>query len=185
MEKINSIVGENLKNIRKDRNLTLQEMSDITGVSKSMLGEIERSVSSPTITVLWKIVSGLKIPFTHLLQDQKVSVIIVKSSDQDVVTTDDAFKITPIFNYESEKKFETYSMTFPAFSKGDIKNHNKGIVEYLFVYKGELVVEIGDTEYNVNTGDSIRFFADSPHRYINKSDEETKVYSIMYYGNTD
>ena len=127
MDKINSIVGENLKKIRKERNLTLKEMADITGVSKSMLGEIERSVSNPTITVLWKIVGGLKIPFTQLIQDEEVSVKIVRNTDVELINPGEAFKISSIYNYDPEKQFEIYNMTFPSKTEGEIKQHNKGI----------------------------------------------------------
>lgn len=181
MDKINLIVGENLKKIRKERNLTLKEMSDITGVSKSMLGEIERSVSNPTITVLWKIAGGLKIPFTQLIDREKASVNIVRKTEMGTVKSSEEFKISSIFNYDPEKKFEIYTMVFPAGSKSEIKEHNKGIEEYILVFQGELVVEIDNIKHELFTGDSITFLSDTPHRYINESNEETQVYSIMYY----
>jgi transcriptional regulator with XRE-family HTH domain len=185
MDKINLIVGENLKKIRKERNLTLKEMSDITGVSKSMLGEIERSVSNPTITVLWKIAGGLKIPFTQLIHSEKASVNIVRSSEMGTVNSSGEFKISSIFNYDPEKKFEIYTMFFPAKSKSEIKQHNKGIEEYILVFQGKLVVEINAIKHKLSTGDSITFLSDIPHRYLNEDDEETKVYSIMYYSDNN
>ncbi|SHJ90581.1 transcriptional regulator, XRE family with cupin sensor [Dethiosulfatibacter aminovorans DSM 17477] len=181
MDKINVIVGENLKKIRKERNLTLKEMSDITGVSKSMLGEIERSVSNPTIAVLWKIASGLKIPFTQLIHSEKASVNIVRSPDMKIINSGDEFTISSIFDYDPEKKFEIYTISFPVKSKSEIKQHNKGIEEYILIFEGELVVEIGGVKHQLNTGDSITFLGDIPHRYLNESNMETKVYSIMYY----
>lgn len=181
MDKINIIVGENLRKIRKDRNLTLKEMADITGVSKSMIGEIERSVSNPTISVLWKIASGLKIPFTQLIHNEKASVNIVRSSDMKTINLDDEFKISSVFDYDPEKKFEIYTISFPVNSKSEVKQHNKGIEEYILIFEGELVVEIDGIKHQLNTGDSITFLGHIPHRYLNESNIESKVYSIMYY----
>ena len=62
MEKNSLQIGERLKEIRKTRGLTLDAVSEMTDVSKPMLGQIERGQSSPTINTLWKISNGLKVP---------------------------------------------------------------------------------------------------------------------------
>ena len=54
-------VGQNLRRLRNGLGLSLDEASKLTGVSKAMLGQIERGESSPTISTLWKISSGLKV----------------------------------------------------------------------------------------------------------------------------
>lgn len=64
MEKINQIIGENLKKARYDRELSLDKTSNLTGVSKAMLGQIERGESNPTVATLWKITNGLEITFS-------------------------------------------------------------------------------------------------------------------------
>ena len=60
MEKNSLQIGERLKEIRKTRGLTLDAVSEMTDVSKPMLGQIERGQASPTINTLWKISNGLK-----------------------------------------------------------------------------------------------------------------------------
>ncbi|MEN6483123.1 MAG: helix-turn-helix transcriptional regulator, partial [Anaerolineaceae bacterium] len=67
MEDATLLIAKNLKRIREERKLSLDRLSDLTGVSKSMLGQIERGESSPTISMVWKITNGLKISFTTLL----------------------------------------------------------------------------------------------------------------------
>ena len=63
-EQISLKIGERLKEIRNTRQLTLDDVAELTGVSKPMLGQIERGQSLPTINVLWKISTGLKIPLS-------------------------------------------------------------------------------------------------------------------------
>ena len=65
------IVGKRLKSIRLEKQLSLDEVSKLTDVSKPMLGQIERGQSSPTITTLWKIAVGLKIPLSSLLEEKE------------------------------------------------------------------------------------------------------------------
>ena len=55
MENIGHIVAENLKRLREERKLSLDAVAKCSGVSKSMLGQIERGVTNPTISTLWKI----------------------------------------------------------------------------------------------------------------------------------
>lgn len=59
---ITDIVGNRLKEIRQQRQLTLQETSELTGVSAASLNNIERHTTSPSIDTLWKISSGLAVP---------------------------------------------------------------------------------------------------------------------------
>ena len=59
MESMNLKIGEKLKNLRTTRTLSLDDVSALTGVSKPMLGQIERGQSIPTVTILWKIATGL------------------------------------------------------------------------------------------------------------------------------
>ncbi|NJA70070.1 helix-turn-helix transcriptional regulator, partial [Clostridioides difficile] len=54
-------VGENLRLLRQEMGISLDKASKMTGVSKAMLGQIERGESSPTVSTLWKISSGFKI----------------------------------------------------------------------------------------------------------------------------
>lgn len=66
MEQLNLKVGDRLREIRKRRNMTLDDVADVTGVSKPMLGQIERGQSVPTVTTLWKIATDSRTPFSCL-----------------------------------------------------------------------------------------------------------------------
>ena len=67
MEEINALFSANLKRLRETRRMSLDEVSRLSGVSKSMLGQIERGEVNPTISTVWKIASGLKVPYSQLL----------------------------------------------------------------------------------------------------------------------
>lgn len=185
MENIKTIVGENLKNIRKHRALTLQELSEITDVSKSMLGEIERSVTNPTITVLWKIASGLKIPITQLLDEEKPDVVLVRNDEQNRINPKDPFSVSTIYDYDPKKQFEVFSTIYPPKTKGDLKTHNQDMEECFLLYEGEIIVELDNETYILKAGDSIRFLGSKSHRYLNEGNIPAKAHSIIYYGVSD
>lgn len=67
MNDLTAIIANNLAEIRHQRKLSLDKLSELSGVSKALLGQIERSESNPTVNTLWKIASGLQIPFNRLI----------------------------------------------------------------------------------------------------------------------
>ena len=69
MASINENIGFNLKKIRKDRGLTLESLSSQSGVSKSMISEIERGIRNPSISILWNLANTLKTPLNFFLKD--------------------------------------------------------------------------------------------------------------------
>ena len=71
MTQIDKNIAFNLKRIRKSKNMSLDMLAERTGVSKSMLGQIERGESNPTVSTIGKIVEGLKVPFEQLIYNRK------------------------------------------------------------------------------------------------------------------
>ena len=71
MNQIDRNIALNLRRIRKTKNMSLDMLADRTGVSKSMLGQIERGESNPTVATIGKIVEGLKVPFEQLLYERE------------------------------------------------------------------------------------------------------------------
>ena len=67
MNQLDKNIAVNLKRIRKSRNMSLDMLAEKTGVSKSMLGQIERGESNPTVATIAKIVDGIRVTFEELI----------------------------------------------------------------------------------------------------------------------
>lgn len=182
MEDIKSVVGSNLKSIRKSRQLTLEALSKLTEVSVSMLGEIERGITNPTITVLWKIAEGLKIPFTDLINEKKPPVAVVHNKDAKIFIDEDGFRITSLFGFDPAKKMEIYYETLEPGAVHESKSHPAGIEEYVLICDGILDLQIGEEKYILSKGDSINFNGNTCHCYRNDGDSVVNAYMILYYG---
>ncbi|WHH61085.1 XRE family transcriptional regulator [Petroclostridium sp. X23] len=182
MENLNSIIAVNLKCIRDKRKLSLDKVAELTGVSKSMLGQIERQESNPTITTLWKIANGLKISFTSLLNYPQQDTVIVTKNDVNGLTEDNGkYCVYPLFPYEDGRRFEIYSAEIKKGGYLSSEPHGEETQEFITVFKGELTIRFGREEYTVKEGDSIRFKADKPHAYHNSGDKLTTISMIIYY----
>jgi transcriptional regulator with XRE-family HTH domain len=109
MEDITLLVAENLKRVREEKKLSLDKLAELTGVSKSMLGQIERGESSPTISVVWKIANGLKMSFTALLSAPQADTYIIHKADIKPLLEDNGkYRLFPFFPIEEGRRVEIY-----------------------------------------------------------------------------
>ena len=78
---VTGVVAGNAKRFREQRKLTLDAAAALTGVSRSMLAQIEKGDVNPTVSVLWKIANGYKVPFSSLVERGREPVSVVRQSD--------------------------------------------------------------------------------------------------------
>lgn len=182
MENLNLFISTNLKRIREEKKLSLDKVAKITGVSKSMLGQIERGESNPTITTLWKIANGLKISFTSLLSHLDSEARIVSKEDVETMIEDNGkYKVYPVFSYEEGRRFEVYQVEIEKDGYLSSEPHGQETYEFITIFDGELIIKLDNEEYLVRKGDSIKFKASKPHTYHNSGDELTRISMIIYY----
>jgi len=178
---ISKNVSKNLKEIRKSRQLTLEELAEKSGVSKSMLGEIERSRTNPTITVLWKITQALKIPLTTLIGNQNASYVLVRENDQIPLNQEPGHIISSIFPFYEPHRTEVFNIDLAPKSKLSNEGHIKGVEEYIFVLNGSVNVVVHGEEVILHSNDSIRFTADTNHTIENIAEHPAKLLNIIHY----
>lgn len=181
MENITSTIARNLQTIRKKQQMTLQDLAEVTGVSKSMLGEIEREASNPTITVLWKIATGLKLPLADLLYEQGADVQLKREPEWDILHDGNDYTAALIFPYNESRRFEVYHFTFQPHTPLIPKSPSKGVAETIIVYEGELTLLVAGQAYVLKKGDSFLFEASYPYAYQNNGDVPAKAYSFIRY----
>ena len=182
MEEINLIIAKNLKSLREEKKLSLEKVAELTGVSKTMIGQIERGESSPTITTIWKIANGLKISFTSLINNPQPDTKIILKSEVQVLSEDNGkYRVYPYFSFQEDRRFEVYSVEIEKGGFLSADSHGDGTEEFLTVFDGELTVNVNNIEYTVRSGDSIRFKADRPHSYHNSGETLTRLSMTIYY----
>lgn len=182
MEQINLIIAKNLKNFREEKKLSLERVSELTGVSKTMIGQIERGESSPTITTIWKIANGLKISFTSLINNpQPDANVILKSEIQTLSEDNGKYRVYPYFPFQDDRRFEVYTIEIDPGGFLSADAHKMGTEEFLTVFNGEVTIGVNNIEYVVKSGDSIRFKADRPHSYYNSGAILARLSMTIYY----
>lgn len=182
MENLSSIIGRNLYEIRKKKNYSLDKVADLTGVSKPMLGQIERGISNPSVALMWKIASGLNVSFSYFIEESNDETRYVQFNDiQPLYEAKNQMAAYPLFPYDDKRKFEIFTIFLQPGCNYISNPHNDGVEEYIIVTEGQLDLIITETLYKLNKGDAFSFPANKKHSYQNSSDTRVCFNNIIYY----
>jgi transcriptional regulator with XRE-family HTH domain len=180
---MNRRVSEVLKRIRKQRELSLDQLATRSGVSRAALSQIEGARTNPTLSVLWKIAVGLEIPFQDLLElPDSGEARVLRAGDAVVLRSADGRVESRLVSPSgSESASEMYELRLAP--KGLLRSepHGKGTTETVYVLKGAVRINVAGIEHDLSAGDSIYFRADAPHEYENKSSHEARLLDLIAY----
>lgn len=176
-------VASNLLRLRAKRNLSLDGLARLCGVSRTMLAQIESGRSVPSIKVLCKIAQGLKVSVAAFLDDRAfegVAVLPARDSKR-LVSGDGAFVSRALFPFDVSRQVEFYELRLKGLATEHSTGHAPGTQENLVVAQGVLEISVNEERFLLGTGDSILFYADQPHSYRNPADSEAVAYLVTTY----
>jgi len=166
MEQSIEAISDNLRKIRDDRGLSLDQLSALTGVSKSMLRQIEMGKSNPTIATMWKIAKGLRLSFTALLRKPAVMAEVRSFRGEKHLSGESGhYRLFPLIPFDPHQSFEMYYVEIDPGTVFHGEPHGGNVHEYMFVLKGELQISIEDKTFKIHKDEFLHFQADSPHIY--------------------
>ncbi len=179
-------IAKSLKLWRLRKSWSLDNASKETGVSKAMLGQIERGESSPTIATLWKIATGFNVSLSSFIdyhpEDEEQAVTLVRdAADIRQPIADDDMLVAPLYPHDPAVPFEYFELTFPAGYERPSAAHRPGVTEFLTVIDGRLEILSEEAWHPLHKGQSIRFQADRPHGYRNVSEKPATALNVIYY----
>jgi transcriptional regulator with XRE-family HTH domain len=175
-------VAENLRQRRKARGLSLDDLARSSGVSRAALSQIETVKSNPTVGVLWKIAVGLGVPFAELIGAPRSGVVVLRRSDAQVLRSSDGkLESRPLTPAGASPLVELYELRLTARASHASEAHAPGTHEMLVVLSGSLKLHVGDEVFELAAGDSIAFSADRPHVYENPGGSEARYHNVIVY----
>lgn len=163
---IHDRLAASLKEARKAKGLSLDAVAKLSGVSRSMVSQIERGESSPTVATLWNLTQALQVDFAGLLEGRTAPGIEVIRGDAAPVIggRGQGVRIRILSPAEAAGEHEVYDLRFETGGALDSDPHGPGCREHLTVLEGELSVLSGEDTARLAVGDTARYFADRPHR---------------------
>jgi len=175
-------VAANLRDKRKGRGMSLEDLAQASGVSRAALSQIETQKTNPTVGILWKIATGLGVPFNDLLGQPKTGINILRRQDSQVLRSLDAkFESRPLTPVGASPLCEIYELRLAPRSRHVAEPHAPGTHEFVVVLGGQLKMVVADAEYTLSPGDTISFAADVPHAYDNPGAAEARYHNVILY----
>lgn len=179
---LGKLIGANLKQLRTERNLTLGQLSALSGISKAMLSDIEKGSGNPTINTIWKIANGLKVPFTRLMEGSEPGATLVRGEEVLPQTEEEGhYRVYCYFPGGSGRSFELFAMELDPHCANTSAGHLAQAQEYVYVTSGQLCLETGGQEYLLNPGDALAFDSTVEHTYRNRGETMVTGLIINYY----
>jgi quercetin dioxygenase-like cupin family protein/DNA-binding XRE family transcriptional regulator len=161
-------VGAALAALRASRNLSMNALSRQSGVSKSMLSQIERGRANPTVAVVWRLANALGVPLASLLgagaAPERGAVHKVPVPSVPVMrSVDRRCELQVLSPVELAGRMEWYHVTFRTGGVLKSKAHAAGALEHLTVIEGTVEARSGTETARAERGETLRYSADLPH----------------------
>ncbi len=174
-----------LRTLRRARGWSLDCAAQETGVSKAMLGQIERGESSPTIATLWKIASGFHVSLSCFLgpvpDGNEAGTVFRQAAALRHQPGTDGMLVAPLFPYEPRYGYELFELTLPPNYVRESDAHEPGVTETVIVLAGSMEILVDGTWKRLTVGDAVRFPADRPHGYRNRLKVPAVFHNLIHY----
>ena len=159
-------LGKTVQRLRKAYNLSLSELSEQSGVAKSIISQIERNETNPTLATIWRLAQALDVSIDKVLQGTEDEPFVEKTARTDMpmlVSDDGKCRLAIIGWIKTVEWLQWYD--FHADPGGVLESdaHQRGSIESLSVLDGELEVSVGDRIERAKAGDTLRYRCDRAH----------------------
>ncbi|MEH6491958.1 helix-turn-helix domain-containing protein [Halopseudomonas sp.] len=181
MQSVGDYLGQALKQLRSERGWSLDRAAQACGVSKAMLGQIERAESSPTLATLWKIAGGFKVPLSAFIAAPPNELEVRQAEQLRQRPTSDAMLVAPLFPFDPRYGFELLELTLPAAYERLSEPHESGVTEHVTVIQGEVELLVNGCWQRLKQGAAVRFAADAAHGYRNPGSDPAVIHNLICY----
>ena len=171
---LSSQLGRTVAKLRKDYGLSLADLSAQSGVAKSIISQIERNETNPTLTTIWRLAHALDVSIESVLHGGEDGPFVEHTSrgGTPILLSDDGLcKLAVIGWLKTVDWLQWYDIQAEPGGVLGSEAHPRGSIECLSVLEGELEVVVGEVGEIVRAGETLRYRCDRPHRIRNLSSE--------------
>lgn len=180
---LNRAVAENIKRIRKSKKLSLERTAALSGVSRSMLSQIERGEANPSVAILGKLAEALKIPAEVLLENDDFEPLLLSREPDNIPKRLDGGKalLRPSFPYDETTRQESFFLDLYISGKYYPEVSVPGCVCHATVISGTVSLTAEEQEFQLLERDALRFAADRPYRFENMTNSTARLILVYRY----
>lgn len=168
-------IGYNVRGHRRDKGMTLQQLSEATGLSIGYLSNLERNTNNPTLVNIQKICEALGISFYSLLERNKEENIIVRRHEREKIISEENNMLLENIEFGLENESFIY-MTIAPSSEGEGLCWEHEYDEVGTIFEGHLTLVLDSQTFELDEGDTIIIKAHTKHCYYNRTDKSSVSY---------
>ncbi|MET0314088.1 MAG: XRE family transcriptional regulator [Hansschlegelia sp.] len=177
-------LGKTIQRLRKAYNLSLSELAEQSGVAKSIISQIERNETNPTLATIWRLSQALDVSIERVLQsadDEPFVEKLTRAETPGIVSEDGKFRLSIIGWIKTVEWLQWYDVSAEPGGSLESDAHQRGSLECLSVLSGEAVVEIAGQAERAKAGETLRYRCDRPHaiRAVGKEPLRATMVCIM------
>lgn len=180
---LNRAVAENIKRIRKNKKMSMERTAAEAGVSRSMLGQIERGEANPSVAILGKIASALKVPAEVLLENDDFTSLVLSREVDNKPTRLDAGKVVlrPSFSYDDTTRQESFFLDLYIMGCYEPETGAPGCICHAILVSGTVMLRAEGQEFTLMERDALRFAADRPYSFRNMTNATARLVLTYQY----
>ena len=175
----------NIRLSRKNQRLSLEQLSQLSGVSKATLSQIETGKANPTLSTLWQIAHALHLEFEELLRDPEEGNRYFEVNRGNQITSVAVPECGTVFRAISPismaEDLEFYQVTQEPHCVHQSPPHRAGTEELIAVLKGSIIVTAGENSAELHRGDFLAFAADLMHTIKTISAEPAEFQMVVRF----
>jgi transcriptional regulator with XRE-family HTH domain len=175
-------LGKTIQRLRKAYNMSLGELSEQSGVAKSIISQIERNETNPTLSTVYRLSRALDTTIDEVLKAETAAAFLEhqqKSGIPILESQDGLCRLAIAGPLNLVEQFQWYD--FQAKPGGVLESdpHPPGTVEHLYLLKGEIEVTAGSDTKRAKMGEALRFRGDLPHKIVNIGDGDAHATMVL------
>jgi transcriptional regulator with XRE-family HTH domain len=178
-EQLEPRVGMRIRALRNRQGLSLRALSSHCGLSINAISQIERGVSSPTLSSLHMLATALGVPVTALLEDGAEQPVVFLKRHQRQRSDGKGLVMEGLGAGLPEQQLEPFLVTIEPGAGSAVNPITHSGEEFVYCLEGEIEYRVGDRLYQLEPGDSLLFAATQPHCFCNRMDIRATVLLVF------
>jgi transcriptional regulator with XRE-family HTH domain len=176
---VDEALGARIRTRRIQLGMTLQDLAEASGLTKSFVSQIERGRNSPSISTLRAMAQALGVRMFYFFQLEQINEPVVRFAERRILTLQGTGVTYELLTPNVQSALEMVEMRLAVgHHTGDRPISHEG-EECLVVVEGMIEIEVAGATYNLRTGDSIYIEPRQPHRARNTGERAAVIISAV------
>ena len=181
-ESLARAIGARVKQERKGREWTLDQLAEIAGVSRRMLVNVEQGAVNPSVGTLLRLSDALGVGLPALVEPpaQRSAKLVRAGQGAALWTGASGGRGVLVAGTEPPDVVELWDWVLAPGERHDSEAHASGTRELLQVQEGALTIEVDGDHYGLGVGDALTFHGDASHAYVNSTADRVRFLLTVF-----